>query len=111
MTDLMAAKLSGSGAVVSAAGGVMLAMTDAVSISIVTSVAAVVMAGMSAYFAHKAKVMASETHKVVNSRMDEFMEMAKKFFRNEGVLEEKAAQAERDKHKADKDKADRDTRL
>lgn len=70
-------------------------MTDAVSISIVTSTAAVVMAVVSAYFAFRAKAVAQETHTAVNSRMTEFMEMAKKSFRAEGASAEKAAEAVR----------------
>lgn len=64
-------------------------MTDAVSISIVTSVSAVLMAGISAYFAFRAKAISAETHKIVNSRMTEFMTMAEKSFKAEGVLQEK----------------------
>lgn len=72
-------------------------MSDAVAISIVTSTAAVVMAAVSAWFAFKAKKIAGETHDIVNSRMTEFMEMAKKSFKAEGKLEgaadEKAKQS------------------
>lgn len=64
-------------------------MTDAVLISIVTSTAAVLMATVSAYFAHRAKVAAVETHEIVNSRMTSFMAMAEKAFRAEGVAQEK----------------------
>lgn len=64
-------------------------MTDAVTVSLITSTSAVVMGALSAYFAYRAKVTAGETHQIVNSRMTQFMEMAKKSFRAEGVLQEK----------------------
>lgn len=70
-------------------------MTDAVSISITTSIAAVLMAGISAYFAFRAKAASQETHEAVNSRMTEFLEMAKKAFRAEGVLQEKSDEKSR----------------
>lgn len=71
------------------------AITDAVSISIITSCAAVVMAGMSAYLSYKTKAITAETHNAVNSRMDEFKELAKKFFHAEGVLQEKSDEKQR----------------
>ena len=67
-------------------------MTDAVAISIVTSVSAVLVSGLSAYFAYKAKVTSKETHDVVNSRMEAFLKMAEKSFKAEGKLEGVAEQ-------------------
>lgn len=67
-------------------------MTDAVTISIVTSSGAVLVSAISAYFAYRAKVNSKETHDIVNSRMTEFLEMAKKSFKAEGKLEGVAEQ-------------------
>lgn len=77
-------------------------MTDAVAISIVTSIAAVLMAGISAFFSYRAKAVAEETHKAVNSRLTSFLELAKKSFTNDGVLQEKEAQLVRDETAKDK---------
>lgn len=60
-------------------------MTDAVAISIVTGVSSVAMAGISAYFAYRAKAVAKETHEAVNSRMDEFKRVSEKLFHAQGV--------------------------
>ena len=64
-------------------------MTDTVLISIVTGLCAVLTSAISAYFAYKAKTIATETHQAVNSRMDEFKRMAQTLFRAEGVAQEK----------------------
>lgn len=72
-------------------------MTDPVVISIITGVVAIIVAAISAYFAYKSKNVSQETHNLVNSRMDEFMEMAKKSFKAEGVLQEKTDEAARKK--------------
>lgn len=71
-------------------------MTDAVLISIVTSTAAAVTAALSAYFSYRAKITANETHEIVNSRMTEFMAMAKKSFLAEGAEQEKRDASVRD---------------
>ena len=65
-------------------------MTDAVTISVVTGIGAVIMATVSAYFSYKSRDTAEKTHLLVNSRLDEFMEMAKKFYRNEGIMQERS---------------------
>lgn len=70
-------------------------MTDAAMISIVAQVCTTAAAIAAGYFAYRAKAVAIETHRVVNSRVDEFLAMAKKSFRAEGVLEEKQAEAGR----------------
>lgn len=70
-------------------------MSDNVAIAIVTGIVSVLTSLTAAYFAFRAKVVAKETHLVVNSRMDEFKRMAEKMFTAEGVLKEKAAEQER----------------
>ena len=60
-------------------------------IQIIIGVAAV----LSAYFAHRTKKVAEETHEAVNSRMDTFLMMAQKMFKAEGVKEEREAEAGR----------------
>lgn len=70
-------------------------MTDAAMISIVAQVCTTAAAIAAGYFAYRAKAVAIETHRVVNSRVDEFLVMAKKSFRAEGALEEKQAEASR----------------
>lgn len=65
-------------------------MTDTVLISIVTSLAGVLVAGISAYFAYRAKIVSAETHKAVNSRMDEFKRDAEKLFHAQGKAEGRA---------------------
>lgn len=79
---LMLASLSSS------AGGVWFAVTDAVSIAIVTQLGALALAGLAAYVSWR-------THKAVNSRMDEFKTMFAQAKLNEGVLQEKASEAKR----------------
>lgn len=76
-------------------GTVILALSDAVSISIITSVSAVIMAGMSAFFAYKAKTTAEATHQAVNSRLDLFMKTAEAAFRAEGIEKERVEERER----------------
>lgn len=90
MIDLAVAKATGVGAVLSACAGVVLALTDAVAISGITSVAAVIMAAVSAYFAYRAKVVAEDTHKEVNSRMDKFLKVVEEKSLAEGKLQGKA---------------------
>jgi len=58
-------------------------MTDQVSISIITSLCAVVTSVAAAYFSR-------QTHNAVNSRMDKFLAMAEESFKAKGVLQEKA---------------------
>ena len=70
-------------------------MSDNVAIAIVTGVVSVLTSLTAAYFAFRAKVVAKETHTIVNSRMSEFMRMAEKMFTAEGVLKEKNAEQER----------------
>lgn len=84
------------------ASNVVFALTDAVSISIITSTAAVIMAGMSAWFAYKSKVTAEATkttaeatHLAVNSRLDLFMKTAEAAFKAEGVEKERKEEAQR----------------
>jgi hypothetical protein len=101
MTQLTAAKVLGVASAGFLAEGIYFAMTDAVVISAISSVAAVVMAAVSAYFAYKAKVTAVETHGIVNSRMTEFMEMARRFYFGQGKLEEKADEKARQALKAE----------
>lgn len=105
IAESIISKSFGASSIAAAGSGVYFAVTDAVAISGITSIAAVIMAGVSAYFAYKAKTIAKETHDVVNSRMTEFMEMAKKSFKAEGkiegVQEEVAKQAIVDKTKAE----------
>lgn len=95
-TAIVISKVSCSSALVAMFGASYFALTDAVSISIVTSVSAVAMAGISAYFSYKAKtiaettkVIAETTSKAVDGHLTEFKEMAKKTFTAEGVLQEK----------------------
>lgn len=101
LSDLTLAKLSGVFATLSGASGIFFAATDAVTISAITSAAAVLMAGVSAYFAYKAKAVSEGTHKAVNSRLDEFMKLAKEKYYADGKLEgraqEKSERGERDK--------------
>lgn len=88
MTAELPTKLSALAASSSMASA-FLAMTDAVSISIVTSLSAVLMAGISAYFSYKAKTIAETTGKAVDGHLTEFKTMAKEKFTTEGVLQEK----------------------
>lgn len=74
---------------------VLFAISDAVSISLVTSLSAVFMAGISAYFSYKAKVIAETTSKAVDGHLTEFKQMAKASFTAEGVLLEKAEEKAR----------------
>lgn len=89
MTEIMISKVSGSLAFGAMGGSALFAITDAVSISIVTSISAVAMAGISAYFAYKAKTIAETTGKAVDGHLTEFKQMAQKTFTAEGVLKEK----------------------
>lgn len=63
-------------------------MTEAVTISLVTGGATVLVAGIAAVVSYK-------THKAVNSRMDEFKRIAEKMFKAEGILQEKADEERR----------------
>lgn len=64
-------------------------MTDAILISVIAGVAAVFAATVSAYFSYRAVAISRETHLIVNSRMEEFLRLARLASRAEGVLEEK----------------------
>lgn len=65
-------------------------MTETVIISIITSMAAVLVSSVSAYFAFRAKQVSSATHLSVNSRMDEFKRIAEKLFHAQGKAEGRA---------------------
>lgn len=97
MTELAIAKTTGLISAGLAGSGALFAITDAVSISITTSVAAVVMAAVSAYFAYRSKVIGDQVHTVINSRMTELLELSKKSSTAEGKMlgreEEKARQS------------------
>lgn len=71
-------------------------MTDAVAIQITISTAAVLVAGVSAYFSYKAKTSALNTHELVNSRMSQLLKMAKSSSRAAGRLEGGADQRRKD---------------
>lgn len=84
------------------AGGVWFALTDAVSLAIVTQFGALALAALAAFVSwrtHKASLKAQEatlqTHAAVNSRMDEFKAMFAQAKINEGVLLEKAVESKR----------------
>lgn len=64
-------------------------MTDAVAIQITVSTAAVLVAGVSAYFAYKAKTGTTSTHRLVNSRMSQLLALAKSSSLAKGKLEGK----------------------
>lgn len=89
------AKLSVVAAIGVGGAGAIFAMTDAVSISIITSTGAVIMASVSSFFAYKAKTIAEQTHQVTNSRMTELLALAKVSSKQEGVLQEKMDEAGR----------------
>lgn len=72
-------------------------MSDAVQIQLISSLATVLVAFVSAWFAFKAHKAAKETHILFNSRMTELMELAKAAARAEGVLQEKESQAKASK--------------
>ena len=71
-------------------------MTDTVIISVVTSTTAAITATVGAYFAYRAKAVASETHVMVNSRLTQLLEISKASEhakgKLEGVVEGKAEQ-------------------
>lgn len=72
-------------------------MTDGVQIAIVTSTGALLLGAVSSYFAYKAKAVSQVTHDLVNSRMTELLEMAKKTSHAKGVLQEKQDEKKRNK--------------
>lgn len=95
--EMMISKVSGSSALGMTVGAVFFALSDAVSIAIVANISAVIMAGVAAYFAYKAKVISETTKdiaqitaKAVDGHLTEFKQMAKDSFTAEGVLQEKA---------------------
>jgi Asp/Glu/hydantoin racemase len=88
-TEIIASKVTLASSAVLSGAGAYFAVTDAVSISIITSLSAVAMAFVSAYFSYKAKSVSEETHKLVNSRMGELLELAKSSSKAEGKLEGK----------------------
>lgn len=65
----------------------MFALTDAVSIAIVTQIGALLLAGLAAFVSWR-------TRAAVNSRMDEFKSLFAQAKINEGILKEKAVAAE-----------------
>jgi uncharacterized cupredoxin-like copper-binding protein len=85
-----------AGAVVTTSSGVFFAITDAVAISIVTSISSVILGIVAAYLAYRAKTTSEETHKIVNSENDKWKIMAEKFFRGEGAAQEKKEQVIRE---------------
>jgi len=92
INDLIAAKSSVASALFSAGGTALFALADVVTVSIIVNVAAVAMSCIAAWVAWK-------THKAVNSRMDEFKQIAEALFRakgiEEGIAKEKADQKAR----------------
>lgn len=58
-------------------------MNDPVKIALISALATII----PSYFAYRAARAAKATHEAVNSRMDKFLEMAKKSFQAEGKLE------------------------
>ena len=80
--------------IAAAASTVVFALSDAVAMSLISSMATLLLGIASAYFAYRAKVYSQravetsmETHHVVNSRMQEMLELAKKSSKAEGVME------------------------
>lgn len=84
-------------------------MTDAAIAQIVTGCVTIALAAISAYFANRAKSQSeanakavatntevtNETHKLVNSKMEEFKKLAELYFQAKGVLQEKADEQSR----------------
>lgn len=95
MNPFIKTEIASALAAVANGTSVVLALTDAVSISIITSLSAVIMAGISAFFAYKAKTTAESTHAAVNSRLDLFMKTAEAAFKAEGIAKERTDERER----------------
>lgn len=83
--------------IASATGSFIFALSDAVFMSLISSAATVILGIVATYFAYRAKIyseraekMSEQTHKAVNSRMDEMLALAKKSSKAEGVAESAA---------------------
>lgn len=70
-------------------------MSDSVQVALITGGCIVLASAVPAWFAYQAHKTAQATHHAVNSRRDEFVEMAKKSFRAEGVAQEQADERQR----------------